>query len=141
MTVTHLDEGLKRRRETALRDHLAAERSGDAAAIIATFAHPRYELIPTNRVYDGPTDVRRYLDERRHAFPDLHTEIIDLHHAEAAVLAEIWLMGTHRGTVADLEATGRTFKCRMAVLFLFEGADLVGARVYFDLGTIARQLA
>lgn len=141
MTVIPVDEGLRRKREAVLTTHLEAERQGDPDAIIATFARPRYELIATNRVYDGPDEVGRYLVERRHAFPDLHTDVIALHHAERSVLAEIWLSGTHRGAFADVEATGRTFRCRMAALFLFEGTALVGARVYFDLGTIARQLA
>lgn len=141
MTVTPVDEGLRRRREGVLQAHLDAERAGDPAAIIATFARPRYELIATNRVYDGPEEVERYLSERRHTFPDLRTDVIELHHASESVLAEIWLSGTHRGDHAGLEATGKPFRCRMAALFLFERADLVGTRVYFDLGTIARQLA
>ena len=38
--------------------------------------------------------------------------------------------------------TGRSFRCRMCALFLFPPDDdrIVGERVYFDQGTILRQL-
>ena len=37
--------------------------------------------------------------------------------------------------------TGKRFRCRMAAIFQFADAGLVGARIYYDTGTIARQLA
>jgi hypothetical protein len=41
-----------------------------------------------------------------------------------------------------MPATGRSFRCRMCALFLFPpgGDRIVGERVYFDQGTILRQL-
>jgi len=51
------------------------------------------------------------------------------------------MSGTHLGSGTDFEATGKRFRCRSAVIFLFEDERLVGARVYYDTGTIARQLA
>ena len=74
------------------------------------------------------------------AFPDQRNELIALHHADDAVIAEFWLLGTHRGPLGGLEPTGRSFRCRMAAFFVFEGARLVCERVYFDPGTILRQL-
>jgi steroid delta-isomerase-like uncharacterized protein len=142
MTVAHIDGALRKRREDVLQAHLDAERSGDTAAILATFAHPRYELVGgTGRVYDGAEDVGRYLRDRRVAFPDLRTELISLHHSDHDVIAELWLLGTHRGALGELDATGRSFRCRTACFFSFEGDDLMGIRVYFDLGSIVRQLA
>jgi hypothetical protein len=49
-------------------------------------------------------------------------------------------MGTHQGPLGNLEPTGREFKCRMTAFFIFEEADLVCERVYFDSGTVLRQL-
>jgi predicted ester cyclase len=63
-----------------------------------------------------------------------------LHHADDAVVAEFWLLGTHRGSLMGVDPTGREFKCRMAAIFLFEGERLVCERVYFDAATILRQL-
>ena len=56
------------------------------------------------------------------------------------MIVEFWLLGTHEGPLGGLEPTGRTFKCRMTAFFLFDGADLVCERVYFDSATILRQL-
>jgi steroid delta-isomerase-like uncharacterized protein len=136
-----IDEGLRRRREALVRAHMDAENRLDTEAAIATFTRPRYELIGTHRVYVGVDEVRQYFKESRAIFPDQRNELIALHHADDAVVAEFWLMGTHLGPIEGIEATGRAFRCRMCALFLFEGDGLVGERVYFDAGTIARQLA
>jgi hypothetical protein len=63
-----------------------------------------------------------------------------LHHADDAVIVEFWLRGTHEGSFRGLPATGRAFECRMTACFLFEDDRLVCERVYFDVGTIMRQL-
>ena len=93
------------------------------------------------RVYDGADDVRHYYEVTRRYFPDLHFEVIAVHHGDDAAVCELWMSGTHLGSGPDFEATGRHFRCRTAVIFSFEGDRLVGARVYYDSGTIARQLA
>jgi predicted ester cyclase len=56
-------------------------------------------------------------------------------------VCEMWMSGTHTGSGPDFEATGRHFRCRSAIIFSFVGERLVGARAYYDTGTIARQLA
>lgn len=127
-------------REQVLARHIDAERSGDPEAILATFAHPRYELIGGGRVYDGAEEVRAYLVDRARAFPDLITEVIHFWHSPSVVAAELWLTGTYRGPVADLDTAGRRFRVRTACFFLFEGNGLVGVRAYFDSGALARQL-
>lgn len=132
---------LQSQREEAIHRHLAAERDGDPDAILSTFGHPRYELVGTGRVYDGADEVRHYLTERARVFPDLHTEVINFWHADDVVAAELWLIGTHIGGLDEVTASGRGFRCRTACFFTFQGAELIGARAYFDTGTIARQLA
>ena len=107
---------------------------------IATFAHPRYEIIPTGDVYDGEDAVRRYFAETRAAFPDQRNELIALRHADDGVIVEFDLLGTHTGALAGFAATGREFRCRMAALFLFDGDRINCERVYFDSATILRQL-
>ena len=118
-----------------------AQNARDVEGAIACFDHPRYELIGNNRVYDGADEVRDYYEMTRRYFPDLHFEVIDWHQADDAVITELWMSGTHLGSGPDFEATGRCFRCRTAVIFAFEGERLKGARIYYDTGTIARQLA
>ena len=131
---------LRRQREQLVIEHMETENRHEYEATIETFDHPRYELIGTGDVYDGPEEVAQYFQETRTAFPDQRNELIALHHADDAVVAEFDLKGTHLGSFRGLPPTGRSFTCRMAALFLFEEDRLVCERVYFDSATIQRQL-
>jgi steroid delta-isomerase-like uncharacterized protein len=131
---------IRAHREALVRRHMEAENVHDFDAVIATFAHPRYELIATDQVHDGEAAVRAYFRESRGAFPDQRNEPIALHHADDAVIAEFWLLGTHRGPLMGIAPSGKAFRCRMTAFFLFDGPHLVCERVYFDAGTILRQV-
>jgi len=135
-----VDLALRNVRERIVREHMEAENRHDFDAVIATFEHPRYELIATDRVHDGEQAVRDYFRETRTAFPDQRNELIALRHADDAVLVEFWLLGTHEGPLMGIEPTGRSFRVRMTALFLFDGKGLVCERVYFDAGSILRQV-
>ena len=113
---------LRERREAVVREHMESENRHEFDATLATFDHPRYEIVATGEVHDGPGEVMRYFEETRAAFPDQRNELIALHHADDAVIAEFDLLGTHLGTLRGLPPTGRPFRCRMAALFLFEDA-------------------
>jgi steroid delta-isomerase-like uncharacterized protein len=139
-TATTNEEAIRARREAIVREHMESENRHDFDATIETFGHPRYELIGTDRVHDGEEEVRRYFKESRTAFPDQRNEILSFRHADDAVITEFWLLGTHLGPLGKLPPTGRTFRCRMTAFFLFEEDQLVCERVYFDSGTILRQL-
>lgn len=119
---------------------MEAENAHDYEATIATFSHPRYEIIATDRTYDGLAEVQTYFRESRTAFPDQRNELISLRHADDAVIVEFWLLGTHRGPLLGMEPTGRAFRCRMTAFFIFDGPHLNCERVYFDSATILRQL-
>ncbi len=135
-----IDRNLRDHREHIVREHMESENVHEFDRTLATFRHPRYELIATGQVHDGADAVLEYFRTSRAAFPDQRNELIALHHADDAVIAEFWLLGTHDGPLMGLEPTGREFRCRMVAFFLFDGPDLVCERVYFDSATILRQL-
>jgi len=139
--VTPIGTRQQAQREQVLHRLLDAQNARDIPASIACFAHPRYELIGNHRVYDGVDEVRHYYEVTRRYFPDLRFDVIEVHHGDDAVVCELWMSGTHLGSGPDFDATGRGFRCRTAIIFAFDGDRLVGARVYYDTGTIARQLA
>lgn len=139
--VIPISDKLREAREELLRQHLAAHCAGDIDGVVASFARPRMELIASGRVLDGADAVRSYLQDRRRAFPDQAFEVICHHHSDRAVVSEHWMTGTHLGEVHGVEPSGRQFKARMASIFEFEGDSLVNQRLYYDAGTIARQLA
>jgi steroid delta-isomerase-like uncharacterized protein len=134
------DELRRKRREDTLLALIEAENALDIEKLLAVFPHPRYELIGTHKVYDGRDQVERHLKERRGAFPDYRSEVIAHYHCDDAVIAEVWMHGTHLGPIENIAPSGRGFRCRMAVFFLFEDDRLVCERVYFDQATIARQI-
>jgi len=135
-------QGLRERREGVVRRHMEAENTHDFETVMGTFAHPRYEIIATGQVHDGDAAVRQYFKDTRTAFPDQRNEPISLRHADDAVVVEFWLLGTHKGPLAGVAPTGRSFRVQMTALFLFEagGDGIVCERVYFDSATMLRQL-
>jgi predicted ester cyclase len=134
------NEELRAARERIVRTHMESENVHDFHTTLATFSHPRYEIIPTGAVHDGPEEVMQYFRDSRAAFPDQRNELIALHHMEDGVAVEFWLRGTHKGPLMGFEPTGKSFECRVLALFLFEGSAIVCERVYFDSATILRQL-
>lgn len=131
---------LRDRREAVVREHMESENRLDFEATLRTFKHPRYELIATGEVFDGPEQVRGYYAASRAAFPDQRNTIHALHHTDAGVIVEFDLLGTHQGPMRGIPPTDRAFVCRMAAFFLFEDDLIVCERVYFDSATILRQL-
>ena len=137
-----LSDDLRARREAVVREHMEAENRHDYDTVLATFAHPRYELMATHQVFDGEDEVRRYFELSRTPFPDQRNELVSMRSTEDAVVVELDLLGTHLGPLRGAEPTGRTFRSRIAALFIFEdgGDGIVCERVYFDAGDILRQL-
>jgi len=133
---------LRERRLELVREHMRSENDHEFDVALATFDHPRYEIMPTGEVYDGPEQVAEYYRITRAAFPDQRNENSIFHCADDAVIVEFDLLGTHEGELRGIAPTGRSFRCRMCALFLFEpgGERIVCERVYFDQATIAQQL-
>jgi predicted ester cyclase len=126
---------LRAAREAVVREHMASENDLDFDRTLATFAHPRYELMATGDVFDGPDAVRDYYARTRADFPDQRNENAVLSSTDEGVWVEFDLLGTH-------SKLGRAFRSRMAALFLFapDTDRIVCERVYFDTASIRRQL-
>ena len=135
-----LDPPLRKKREEIVREHMDSENRHEFDATLETFDHPRYELIPTGEVHDGPEEVMAYFEETRRAFPDQRNELLALHHADDAVLVEAVIRGTHKGPLRSLPPTGREFELPILAIFMFDGDKLECERVYFDQLTVLRQL-
>jgi steroid delta-isomerase-like uncharacterized protein len=133
-------KAIRDRREAIVLEHMESENRHEFDVTLGTFDHPRYELIATGDIHDGPKEVAAYFEETRRAFPDQRNELIALHHSDDAVIVEAMLYGTHEGPLRGLPPTGRSFEMQFCALFLFEEDRLVCERVYFDAGTILRQL-
>jgi steroid delta-isomerase-like uncharacterized protein len=135
-----LSADLRKKREAIVREHMDSENRHEFDATLDTFHHPRYELVPTGEVHDGPEEVMAYFDESRTAFPDQRNELLALHHSDDAVLVEAVVRGTHLGPLRSLPPTGRSFELPILAIFVFEEDRLTCERVYFDTLTTLRQL-
>jgi steroid delta-isomerase-like uncharacterized protein len=131
---------MRRKREAIVKEHMDSENRQEFDATLDTFHRPRYELIGTGEVHDGPEEVAKYFEETRRAFPDQRNETLALHHSDDAVLVEAVIRGTHRGPLRGLPPTGRSFELPILAMFVFEEDKLVCERVYFDQLTVMRQL-
>ena len=98
-----------------VRDHMRLECESDWDGVIATFAHPRYELYGAGTVFDGEEAVRGYFAASRIPFPDQANEIIAIAADGDTVLVEFWLTGTHLGPLrtpkGEIAPTGRHSAC------------------------------
>jgi steroid delta-isomerase-like uncharacterized protein len=133
-------DALRAAREAVVREHFESETAQTFDVTLATFDHPRYEVIPTKQVYDGPDEVLAYYRTTREAFPDQRHDNVRLHHTDTAVVAEFDLLGTHLGPLLGIPPTGNSFRCPVVAFFFFEGEKIVCERVYFDTLTIMSQL-
>ena len=131
---------LQEARAAVLDAHSAAESARDLDGVLATFHHPRYEIVPTGEVFDGEEAVRAYHAANFAGVPDFTVEPIARHHGEHAVAEEAWVSGTHTATFNGLPPTGRFVRVRVCGIYVFEEDRLVCERVYYDLLTVLRGL-
>ena len=134
-------ESIQASREAVVKAHIEAEAvKHDVAATLATFVHPRYEVPALSAIADGSAAVHGLVSAVLSAFPDFYLHVIELHHAEKAVIVEARFGGTQRGVWAGIEPTGKPMEVQGVLMFMFEGSELVCEKVYFDHATILRQL-
>lgn len=123
------DEVIKRREELVLR-HVAAENQRDLEAIMATFSHPRYEIVPSATVYNGDAEVRQMIIDQWASMPRMHYSAVALFHVDNGIFVET--RTTCPGTEMNMLSTN---------LFVFNGDELVLERCYFDQELFAAELA
>ncbi|MBV8811256.1 MAG: ester cyclase [Acidobacteriaceae bacterium] len=132
---------IRERREAIVDAHIEAEAvTHDAAATVATFGHPRYEVPALGAIVDGGEAVNGLVSALLAAFPDFYLQKIAHHHADEAVIAEVRFGGTHLGVWAGMEPTGKRMEVQGVLIFVFEEDRLVCEKVYFDHATVLRQL-
>jgi steroid delta-isomerase-like uncharacterized protein len=119
------DEELRARREAIVNEHVAAENRHDVAATVATFHHPRYEMMPLGVPIDGAATVHELLQGMIDGIPDFTAHVQRIHHSDDAVICEVRMTGPHHGPSAGVPATGRPIDVPMACIFDFDDDRLV----------------
>jgi len=104
---------------------MEAENAHDFERCIAAFVHPRYEIVATGEVWDGPSGVNTLLEENKKGFPNFRFLPEKMHHADDAVIVEGRFTGTHDGNWRGLPATGRRVDFPLIIVFQFEAEHMV----------------
>ena len=120
---------LQRIREELVLRHVAGENDRDLEAVMATFTHPRYEIIPSATVYDGDEAVRQMILRQWQELPRMQYTAEGVYHGEHGVMVET--RTTCPGTEIDMLSVN---------LFGFDGPGLILERCYFDRMLLASQL-
>lgn len=128
-------------RTDMVREHIETENRHDMAAMLATLADDdpvRDEV--AGRCYRGTDAVAGRYAELWRAFPDFTVTPTNLLESETAVTMQADYTGTHDGDYLGRAPTGTSFKCRIAVVFRFDGERIESETIYLDLAGQLRQL-
>jgi hypothetical protein len=120
---------MRRIREDIVLRHVAGENDRDLEAVMATFTHPRYEIIPSATVYDGDAAVRQMILTQWGELPRMHYIAEGIYHGEHGLIVET--RTTCPGTDINLLSIN---------MFGFDGTGLILERCYFDRMLFAAQL-
>jgi steroid delta-isomerase-like uncharacterized protein len=91
--------------------------------------------------YEGGNGVRTFYEQLMRALPDLEIDVQHRHVTEEAILVEVVIRGTHLGGWRGLPPTGRRVEFPLCGVYTFDARDrLAGEKIYYDRGTVLRQL-
>ncbi len=129
-------------RIAVVEQHVRLENEHDLEGVLRTFGDSaRYDDEPWEEHYKGRDGVRQFYQQLMKALPDLAIEVQRRHVADDAILLEVIIRGTHLGGWRGLPATGRRVEFPLCGVYTFDAEDrLAGEKIYYDRGTVLRQL-
>lgn len=135
-----VDEQLRARREALIQQHIDAENRHDVAATLATMGRPHYDVVAWGLSIDGAEAVGEFLEGYFTSLPGITTEAERIHHADDAVIVEVWTHGSHTGEFEGIPANGNAIDIHSIGIFYFDGDVMLGEKVMADTETLLRQL-
>jgi predicted ester cyclase len=123
--------------------HVLAENRRSIPGLLATLVPwPVYTLMADGRRFEGPEGVTRFYAGLFEGVPDATFDLKAAFVGENGVVEESVLLGRQTGVLFDIPAGGRTLALPLTIVFPYdaEAGRFSGERLYFDLGTLQRQL-
>jgi steroid delta-isomerase-like uncharacterized protein len=122
--------------------HIRLENAHDLEGVLGTFGQSaRYDDEAWGERFLGPTGVRQFYQQLMQALPDLVIDVQHCYVTEEAIVVEVVIRGTHLGGWRGLPATGRRIEFPLCGVYTFDSEDrLAGEKIYYDRGTVLRQL-
>ncbi len=135
-------QGRRSARIAIVEEHIRLENAHDLEGVLRTFGDtPRYDDEPWDEHYNGQNGVRLFYRQLMGALPDLEIDVQRRHVTDDAILVEVIIRGTHLGGWRGLPATGRRVAFPLCGVYTFDADDrLAGEKIYYDRGTVFRQL-
>ena len=136
------NEDTRAARSAIVEQHIRLENEHDLEGVLRTFGDTaRYDDEAWGEHYKGGNGVRRFYEQLIGALPDLEIQVQRRHVTDDAILVEVMIRGTHLGEWRGLPPTGRRVEVPLCGVYTFDADDrLAGERIYYDRGTVLRQL-
>ena len=142
MVAVPLPQSKMAARMALVEQHVACENRHDLDGVLSTFGdRAEYLDSPWGMHYEGHTGVRAFYTQLMQALPDLNIEILQRHVTDETVVLEVVIRGTHQAAWKGLPPTGRKVEIPLCGVYTFDRDDrLTGEKIYYDRGTVLRQL-
>jgi len=129
-------------RVALVEQHIRLENEHDLEGVLRTFGDTaRYDDEAWGEHYEGGSGVRRFYEQLMKALPDLEIDVQHRHVTDEAIVVEVVIRGTHLGGWRGLPPTGRRVEFPLCGVYTFNAEDrLAGEKIYYDRGTVLRQL-
>jgi steroid delta-isomerase-like uncharacterized protein len=115
--------------------------SHDVTRILACLtADAVYEDLPLGAVNHGHDEARQFIEFGWAAFPDLRFELTGTAIRDGGGTAEWTMLGTQKGDLPGLPATGKSFSVRGVSVMELAGDQIRAVRDYWDYATVLQQL-
>jgi steroid delta-isomerase-like uncharacterized protein len=133
---------IRAKRLAVLEDHLKAESAHDMEGVLEGFTADCFnDIAGFPKRFVGPKRVAERYRLLWQAFPDFNVRIHRFLSADKdCIVTENRWTGTHRGPFFGIPPTGRRVRIRSLVAWHFRGDKLWGETVFFDVGSIVKQL-
>ena len=142
MVTSSISNDRRSRWIAVVEQHIRFENEHDLEGVLGTFGDSaRYDDEPWGEHYSGRDGVRQFYGQLMKALPDLEIDVQRRHVGEDAIVVEVIIRGTHLGGWRGLPATGRRVEFPLCGVYTFDADDrLAGEKIYYDRGTVLRQL-
>ena len=123
--------------------HVLAENRRSIPGLLATLVEwPVYTLMADGRRFEGPEGVTRFYSGLFEGVPDATFDLKDVFFGENGVVEESVLLGRQTRPLFDYPAHGARLALPLTIVFPFDNGQgrFAGERLYFDLGTLMRQI-
>jgi steroid delta-isomerase-like uncharacterized protein len=125
-----------------VEQHIRFENAHDLEGVLGTFGDSaRYDDEAWSEHHEGRDGVRLFYEQLMKALPDLVIDVQHRHVTDDAIVLEVMIRGTQLGSWRGLPATGRRVDLPLCAVYTFDLDDrLAGEKIYYDRGTVLRQL-